>query len=635
MLKKNYRYLLSLLILCACKKETQEETLNKEYVDAYNARLLEEKKNFLDKFSETELRTIAVQGFFNELKKFDEKCKTQKELRNDPDIAQQILNGFLFLYDSSESKDPHLDLVDEQQKKFILQRLYDAELVLEQQEKYQHILHRVYFILGNEKSRVNSQKFEMQDLTNHLECFFIKKYGSLKKLYLTETGEDAANKISSLVYIYQNYKNLPYEQFSFIRDSKIKALESKLISIASKILIDNGCVLKESDKAKSNFLHPTYLMEILKSLLPYNTNTGIEKYKEFRIADDNLRKFIFNIIWLALLSTSDSVFAEFRPNFDLYLKFYNLDIQDAFEIFALLKYFFSEVFVSADQVKDVPDLSTLDYAFRKSDYYYPLKKDDGSEKSLEEQIEEKRKIDASNRINELGKIIYEGCYKKTISASAGTIEILNKIFYRHIYQNITDGKGDHCFAFGYNEDKNKFMQDIKIWNQTINSRANFQQKSIPSYFISSLLVRVVDNSIACSYSDEIQKDYFPSLKTSDNSLFRETILFTNQMLEKGISLKACQNFKSFAKSVFEKQFNINPLSQIKDVFDFRFTEQGIKVPKTDFGVDIFLPSDIEKIITLIESNRNDKMTFEEVLLERMLNVCLLQALTQEVFIKNS
>ena len=652
MLKKNYRYLLTFLSLCSCKDK--QEALNKEYVKAMEEKFRSEKENFKVKFSEKELQTIRAQGFFNELKKFDEKCKDQKKLRTDIDLAKAILNGFLYLYDFSENTDAYLGLTDPDQKKFMYDRLLDAVLVLEQyvsnknaQEdnsqvpQCQNILHRIYFVLSNEKPDIKgSQDPTIKKLRDYLEQHFIQYYGSLKSLFLTETGENAANKISSLIQIYED-RNAIYE---IIKDSikegntdddkkeiLRKALEAKLINIASKILVRNGCILKESDRAKKNFLHPTYLMEVLKSLLRYNTKNGNDRYKEFEIKDDDLRKFIFNIIWLALISTSDTLYAEFQPNFALHLKFDNLELQHAFEIYALLNYFFANAFENDPPMYKadyLPDLSSLDLAFRKSDYYYDL---DDNTQDFEALINKKNNMrNDPNRINNLGKIIYEGGYKKTIPdpTKAGeniTVEILKQTFYRHIYRNVFNGVGDHVYAFGQ-QDAGKFIQNLEIWGK---STKDFEQKSIPSYFISSLPGSVNDKSVSIACDEAIRNEYFSSLRTADQSLLKETILFTNNMLTKGISVADCQKFKSFAKKVFNKTVDENPLPHIQDVFNFNFKEHGIKAPKYD-QIDQFKVNkdNVETIITLIKNNRTDKMTFEEVLMERMLNVCLLKALTE-------
>lgn len=655
MLKKNYRYLLTFLSLCSCKDK--QEALNKEYVKAMEEKFRSEKENFKVKFSEKELQTVKVPGFFNELKKFDEECKDLKKLRTEIDLAKSILNGFLYLYDFPENTDAYLGLTDLDQKKFMYERLLDAELVLEQyvsnknsQEdnsqvpQCQYILHRIYFILSNEKSDIKEpQDLTIKKLSDYLEQRFIQDYGSLERFFLTETGENAANKISSLIQVYED-RNAIYEDIKgsikegSTEDAKKeilrKALEAKLINIASKILVQNGCILKESDRAKKNFLHPTYLMEVLKSLLRYNTKNGNDRYKEFEIKDD-LRKFIFNIIWLALISTSDTLYAEFQPNFALHLKFDNLELQHAFEILALLNYFFDNVFrwdnVAKEHVVDdnyLPDLSSLDFAFRKSDYYYDLGNDT---KDLEDLINKKNKMrNDPNRINNLGKIIYEGGYKKTIPDPANavlniTVEILKQTLYRHIYRNISNGVGDHIYAFGQ-QDAGKFIQNLEIWGKLTK---DFEQKSIPSYFISSLPGSVNDKSVSIACDEAIRNEYFSSLRTADQSLLKETILFTNNMLTKGISIADCQKFKSFAKKVFNKTVDENPLPHIQDVFNFNFKEHGIKVPEYGYTDRIEVKkNNVETIIRLIENNRTDTMTFEEVLMERMLNVCLLKALTE-------
>lgn len=195
MLKKNYRYLLTFLSLCSCKDK--QEALNKEYVKAMEEKFRSEKENFKVKFSETELQTIRAQGFFNELKKFDEKCKDLKKLRTDIDIAKAILNGFLYLYDFPENTDAYLGLTDPDQKKFMYERLLDAVLVLEQyvsnknsQEDHsqvsqcQSILHRIYFILSNEKPDIKGpQDLTIKKLSDYLEQRFIQDYGSLESFF--------------------------------------------------------------------------------------------------------------------------------------------------------------------------------------------------------------------------------------------------------------------------------------------------------------------------------------------------------------------------------------------------------------------------------------------------------------------
>lgn len=646
MLKKKYRYLLTFLSLCSCKDK--QEALNKEYVKAMEEKFRSEKENFKVKFSEKELQTVKVPGFFNELKKFDEECKDLKKLRTEIDLAKSILNGFLYLYDFPENTDAYLGLTDLDQKKFMYERLLDAELVLEQyvsnknsQEdtsqvsQCQSILHRIYFILSNEKPDIKEpQDLTIKKLSDYLEQRFIQDYGSLESLFLTETGENAANKISSLIQIYED-RNAIYE---IIKDSikegntdddkkeiLRKALEAKLINIASKILVRNGCILKESDRAKKNFLHPTYLMEVLKSLLRYNNKNGNDRYKEFEITNDYLRKFIFNIIWLALISTSDSLYAEFQPNFALHLKFDNLELQHAFEAYALLNYFFANAFHFDDATNKyvyLPDLSSLDLAFRKSDYYYDL---DDDRKDLEALINKKNqmlndstKTDDENRINRISYFL------EKIQEFLLLID-LKQTFYRHIYRNVSNGVGDHVYAFGQ-QYAGKFIQNLEIWNKSTN---DFVQKSIPSYFISSLPGSVNDKSVSIACDDAIRNEYFSSLRTADQSLLKEIILFTDSMLKNGISIEDCQIFKSFAKKVFNKTVEEKLLPHIQDVFNFNFKEHGIKAPKYDHIDQIEVKKDnVEKIITLIKNNRTDKMTFEEVLMERMLNVCLLKALTE-------
>ena len=645
MLKKNYRYLLTFLSLCSCKDK--QEALNKEYVKAMEEKFRSEKENFKVKFSETELQTIRAQGFFNELKKFDEKCKDLKKLRTDIDIAKAILNGFLYLYDFPENTDAYLGLTDPDQKKFMYERLLDAELVLEQYvsnknsqkdhsqvSQCQNILHRIYFILSNEKPDIKgTQDLTIKKLSDYLEQRFIQDSGSLERFFLTETGENAANKISSLIQVYEErnkiYKiikgsikegNTDDEKKEILR----QALEAKLINIASKILVQNGGILKESDRAKKNFLHPTYLMEVLKSLLSYNTKNGNERYKEFEIKND-LRKFIFNIIWLALISTSDTLYAEFRPNFALHLKFDNLKLQHAFEIYALLNYFFANAFQFDDATNKyvyLPDLSSLDLAFRKSDYYYDL---DDDTKDLEALINKKnRMLNDSTKTDEYNRINRISYFLEKIQEFLLLID-LKQTFYRHIYRNVSNGVGDHVYAFGQ-QDAGKFIQNLEIWDKSTN---DFVQESIHSYFISSLPGSVNDKSVSIACDNETKKKYFSSLRTTDKSLLKETILFTNNMLTKGISVENCQEFKFFAGKVFNKAVDEKAFTRIQDVFNFNFKEHGIKAPEYSYTYQIEVKKDnVEKIITLIENNRNDKMTFEEVLLERMLNVCLLKALTE-------
>jgi hypothetical protein len=352
-----------------------------------------------------------------------------------------------------------------------------------------------------------------------------------------------------------------------------------------------------------------------------------------------LRKFIFNIIWLALISTSDTLYAEFQPNFALHLKFDTLELQHAFEIYALLNYFFDNAFAKDSptcKADYLPDLSSLDLAFRKSDYYYDLGNDT---KDLEALINKKNlMLNDPNRINNLGRIIYEGGYKKTAAGNI-TVEILKQTFYRHIYRNVSNGVGDHVYAFGQ-QDPGKFIQNLEIWGKLTK---DFVQKSIPSYFISSLPGSVNEKSVSIACDDTTRNKYFSSLRTADQSLLKETILFTDRMLTKGISVEECQEFKSFAKKVFNKTVEKKLLASIQDVFNFNFTAHGIKVPEygikvPEYGIKAHkydhikliqvTKDNVEKIITLIENNRNDKMTFEEVLLERMLNVCLLKALTE-------
>ena len=645
MLKKNYRYLLTFLSLCSCKDK--QEALNKEYVKAMEEKFLNEKENFKVKFSETELQTIRAQGFFNELKKFDEKCKDLKKLRIDIDLVIAILNGFLYLYDFPENTDAYLGLTDPDQKKFMYERLLDAELVLEQYvsnknsqkdhsqvSQCQNILHRIYFILSNEKPDIKgTQDLTIKKLSDYLEQRFIQDSGSLERFFLTETGENAANKISSLIHVYEDrnkiYKiikgsikegNTDDEKKEILR----KALEAKLINIASKILVQNGGILKESDRAKKNFLYPTYLMEVLKSLLSYNTKNGNERYKEFEIKND-LRKFIFNIIWLALISTSDTLYAEFRPNFALHLKFDNLELQHAFEIYALLNYFFANAFQFDDATNKyvyLPDLSSLDLAFRKSDYYYDL---DDDTKDLEALINKKnRMLNDSTKTDEYNRINRISYFLEKIQEFLLLID-LKQTFYRHIYRNVSNGVGDHVYAFGQ-QDAGKFIQNLEIWDKSTN---DFVQESIHSYFISSLPGSVNDKSVSIACDNETKKKYFSSLRTTDKSLLKETILFTNNMLTKGISVENCQEFKFLAEKVFNKAVDEKAFTHIHDVFNFNFKEHGIKVPEYDHTAQIEVKKDnVEKIITLIENNRTDTMTFEEVLMERMLNVCLLKALTE-------
>jgi hypothetical protein len=488
--------------------------------------------------------------------------------------------------------------------------------------------------LSNEKPDIKgTQDLTIKKLSDYLEQRFIQDSGSLERFFLTETGENAANKISSLIQVYEErnkiYKiikgsikegNTDDEKKEILR----KALEAKLINIASKILVQNGGILKESDRAKKNFLYPTYLMEVLKSLLSYNTKNGNERYKEFEIKDD-LRKFIFNIIWLALISTSDTLYAEFRPNFALHLKFDNLELQHAFEIYALLNYFFANAFQFDDATNKyvyLPDLSSLDLAFRKSDYYYDL---DDDRKDLEALINKKnRMLNDSTKTDEYNRINRISYFLEKIQEILLLID-LKQTFYRHIYRNVSNGVGDHVYAFGQ-QDAGKFIQNLEIWDKSTN---DFVQESIHSYFISSLPGSVNDKSVSIACDNETKKKYFASLRTTDKSLLKETILFTNNMLTKGISVENCQEFKFFAEQVFNKAVKEKPLASIQGVFNFNFKEHGIKVPEYDHTAQIEVKKDnVEKIITLIENNRTDTMTFEEVLMERMLNVCLLKALTE-------
>ena len=350
-----------------------------------------------------------------------------------------------------------------------------------------------------------------------------------------------------------------------------------------------------------------------------------DRYKEFEITNDYLRKFIFNIIWLALISTSDTLYAEFRPNFALHLKFDNLELQHAFEIYALLNYFFANAFQFDDATNKyvyLPDLSSLDLAFRKSDYYYDL---DDDTKDLEALINKKnRMLNDSTKTDEYNRINRISYFLEKIQEFLLLID-LKQTFYRHIYRNVSNGVGDHVYAFGQ-QDAGKFIQNLEIWDKSTN---DFVQESIHSYFISSLPGSVNDKSVSIACDNETKKKYFSSLRTTDKSLLKETILFTNNMLTKGISVENCQEFKFFAEKVFNKAVKEKPLASIQEVFNFNFKEHGIKVPEYDHTAQIEVKKDnVETIITLIENNRTDTMTFEEVLMERMLNVCLLKALTE-------
>ena len=125
MLKKNYRYLLTFLAIYGCKKSPDQE-----YNEALERNYSEKKNFYIERLSITELQTVAVQGLYNYLLQYNKDCQICKKLRIDPDIAQKILEGYLFFYQICGKTD--LGMVNPDQKKILNERLSDAILVLQQ-----------------------------------------------------------------------------------------------------------------------------------------------------------------------------------------------------------------------------------------------------------------------------------------------------------------------------------------------------------------------------------------------------------------------------------------------------------------------------------------------------------------------
>ena len=652
MLKKNYRYLLTFLAIYGCKKSPDQE-----YNEALERNYSEKKNFYIERLSITELQTVAVQGLYNYLLQYNKDCQICKKLRIDPDIAQKILEGYLFFYQICGKTD--LGMVNPDQKKILNERLSDAILVLQQskfgsqkkKDEASFVVSCACAVLGGTLDNNSSDDLTRKKLDDSVNRYFIEQYGEIENFYLTENSEDAARKITSIIEIFRNkdiicgnVKNDTGLDNNTFKDNLKNYLRQKLISTAFKIVVENGCVLKESDKANDQHIHPTYLMKLLSCLLPYNTETGIEKYKSFKIKDNNLKEFVFQIIWTLLLSTSDALNAEFQPNPLLYLRFDSVDIPEAFQIRALLIYFFSECYdfsTSPATVNPVfkPEISHLSCVFRNADYYHIP---DSSKKTPAEIIKVMQTIRNSEN-EELRRQYFTG---KTLNQfkDGKWATFLDSIFIEQVCLNL---KKEAEFAFGVDGDandgagkkKDNFIFNNSFWIVSIRD-VNVKQNIIPASFIYSMKVCVTgtdefNKGITIYYNDDEKKNYFKSLSNpKTKSLLKEIIYFTNNMLKNGISIEDCTNFKSFVKKVLEKYpVKLTPANLV-DILNYDLESNGVQIP--DFGTagyDITPQKDnIEKIILLILQNRNgDMMDFAEVFLERILNVCLLKLLIDYIF----
>ena len=701
MLKKNYKYLLTFIPLCSCGDAPG--TVNKKFLEEKDKVYLATKKHFLDLFSPRELRTVEIPGYYNYLIKFYQKCNDPEfmNLLADPEVAESILAGFVFLYQLNELTGSNFEITgDDKEKKinFIRERLIDCELILEQRVKVLNLqidpvtikeilerktkelealqssdpkqtaeidrlkneikdLEKKLNDLQNEQSQGKElsqnlkklleekdrlcallshidyildkkngeaelpQKKSLHDFRVYLENLFIQKNEAKEVQFLTLSGSTTAKKIVSLLEIFRDRKKI-------YADLKIKiseydfneVLQKILFFIASDFIINDACILKENDRAQSHSTNPTFLMECLLALLPCNSKTGNERFKEFGINADE-KNFFLNIIFILLVSTSDSQYGNFNPNPFKYLRFDSVDIEQAFEIRALLRFAIDNI-KRENEKKFTQTTELLSLLFNGPDYYYP----DKQQKDISALIEWKK----NNRGNADFVAKIEGFFDNNT---------LDKNFIRQVYLNL-ENKSIVAFGDTRANKAHTFVRNEEVWDARVLN--NFSREKVPASAFYSLPV-IVDNeiSVALGYNESWKNEsgesfsntFFNNIKMED-TLLVQTIIFIDEALQKGVSRKRCQEFKTFIKSVFDECLSdYKNFAKFYEVLNFRFAQHGIDFPSLDdHGPRIkILEENVEALIQVRNENRNDATLYAGTFMELILNVCLLEALTKLVF----
>ena len=107
--------------------------------------------------------------------------------------------------------------------------------------------------------------------------------------------------------------------------------------------------------------------------------------------------------------------------------------------------------------------------------------------------------------------------------------------------------------------------------------------------------------------------------------------FIDETLTNGIATDNCQKFRNFTNKVFEVSLSkMSNMPKLYEILNFDFKKEGIEEPSflsTQSKIAVN-GNNVENIITLIHQNRSEKMSYGDVLLERVLNVFLLKALTK-------
>ena len=158
--------------------------------------------------------------------------------------------------------------------------------------------------------------------------------------------------------------------------------------------------------------------------------------------------------------------------------------------------------------------------------------------------------------------------------------------------------------------------------------SHFQQNEVPAMLFSTIPGKVTNNEAFIDYSDDLKKEHFISLMSSHNSVIKQIVYFIVNTLDKGISTSECQSAKNFfAATIQQAEKKYQHQVSLRDVFNLTFEDFNIPdISIIDDADRISVnESNIEKIIQVIQMNRSKEMNPEEVMLERILNVFLLQA----------
>lgn len=644
MLKKNYTISLALISFCSCHEAPG--TVNEKFIKEKHDKYLSNKKEFLERFTETELATVDVQGFYNWLRDF--KCATNdpdlKQLLADIDIAKSFCNGFSFLYNSlnianNNTIDFSLGIIDNEKSNSIIEMVINFENLLtkhirdlnqeidtletskielsgknkddkiaklkDERSIIRTLIKRVDEILKNNKSvHIHGKKPTLHDFENYVNNLYLKQFESINNKTLDNSGKLVAQKIVSLIELHRTKDEIcrNFESSSKNQEELKKNFDIILLKIAAVLLINRGAVLKEYDIAQST-IHPTFLMEVLLALLQYNEEQD-RRFDNFVLKSGVDKKFFYSIIFIALSATSDSQskYKNIEPKPFLYLHFDSVDIDKAFEIKALLDEFFDEAF---------------DKALLKKNLNCPIF-------NVEFENPKTKTIVTLNDV--LSNKIFDSFSDKNNPLK--NHDFLDKEFSRQIYKNL---KGNNKMAFNIDNpnEVNDFIFDAKSLDC---SPSNFKNDLVPYSLIYNIALQISNKSCTTLlYKDNDKKDYFISLYQQNISLLKIMYAFIDESLTNGIAVDNCQSFRNFTNEVFNAYLSKgNKENKLCKILNFSFKEEGIKEPSfisTQSKIAVN-NKNVEYFITLIHQNRSEKMSYGNVLLERVLNVLLLKALTK-------